>query len=85
MKVIHDENREKDLQRVCEAVLDISPICYDNPNGAYETMCPFCYVEEHREGNHNNIFASMIELNHKPDCIYLIAKDLTIETITKAL
>lgn len=77
MKVSHDENREKDLQKLCEAVLEMLPQCYDNPNGAYETTCPFCFVEEHRGGNQDSIFASMSELKHKPDCVYLIAKDLS--------
>jgi hypothetical protein len=77
LSAVHSEQREIDVQKLCEAVLDTSLNCWDNPNGAYETTCPFCYAEEHRAGGGNSIWASMSELDHKSDCAYLIAKDLS--------
>lgn len=46
LSAVHSEQREIDVQKLCEAVLDTSPNCWDNPNGAYESTCPFCYAEE---------------------------------------
>lgn len=68
--------REKDILKLCEAVLETSPNTWDNPNGAYETSCPFCYAKEWRGGG-GYPWASMSELDHKQDCAYLIAKDLS--------
>lgn len=70
------DGREKDILKLCDAVLHTSPDQWDNPNGPYETTCPFCYAKECRGGG-ENIWASMAELKHKPDCAYLIAKDLS--------
>ena len=77
LSAVHSEQREIDVQKLCEVVLDTSPNYWDNPNGAYETTCPFCYAEEHRGGGKGSIWASMSELDHKSDCAYLIAKDLS--------
>ena len=76
---VHSEQREIDVQRLCQAVLDISPDSWDNPNGAYETNYPFCHAEEHRGGGvaGRSIWASMSELDHESHCVYLIAKDLS--------
>lgn len=73
------EQREKDIQLMCKAVLEIGIIFYDNPNGAYESNCPFCNAEELRGGG-GNIWADMDELNHDLNCAYLIAKDLSTNT-----
>lgn len=72
----HSEEREKDVQRLCEAVLEVSPKFWDNPNGAYETSCPFCEAIDYRGGG-GRIMSSMGELDHNQDCPYLIAKDLS--------
>jgi len=80
-KVEHTELREKDVQKLCAAVLNTSPICLDNPNGAYETSCPFCDDTEHRGGGKGPFWAKMSDLNHEPDCAYLIAKDLSTNMI----
>ncbi len=72
------DDREKDIQKVCAAILNNGIIGLDNPNGAYESSCPFCYAEEHRGGKDpRGIWAKMSELDHKADCAYLIAKDLS--------
>lgn len=76
IKEIRIKEREKDVLKLCEAVLDISPIHWDNPNGPYETTCPFCNVTSYRGGG-GSIWASMSELNHESDCAYLVAKDLS--------
>ena len=76
LAAVHSPEREIDVQKLCDAVLEVSPDCWDNPNGAYETTCPFCYAKDYRGGS-GNIWASMSELNHKPNCAYLIAKDLS--------
>lgn len=71
------EYREDDIQKLCKAVLEFSPYCYDNPNRGYETRCPFCNAEEERDGTFKKIYAQMNELCHDSDCAYLIAKDLS--------
>jgi len=69
------DQREKDIQEVCRKVIDSSTTGYDNPNGGYESYCLFCSAMESRGGG-GKIWASMNELSHDSDCIYLIAKDL---------
>lgn len=76
LKIIHSLEREKELQELCEQVLNTSPRCWDNPNGAYETTCPFCYETEYRGGD-GSIWASMSQIKHAPDCAYNIAKGLS--------
>lgn len=71
-----NEEREKDIQKLASSVLNMSPDCWDNPNGPYETKCPFCYVVIKR-GGEGEIWASMAELKHKTNCVYLVAKDLS--------
>jgi len=73
------EQRERDIQELCNAVLNCSTNFYDNPNGAYESTCPFCYEMELRGGSllNGQSHASMNEIRHKQYCAYLIAKDLS--------
>lgn len=62
--------REKDIQKLCEAVLrSYLNTSYDG-NGLGETICPFCTVKGVED-------AEMHELEHDSDCAYLIAKDLS--------
>ena len=75
--------REKDIQALCKVVLEIGVDGYDNPNGAYESSCPFCSAKEHRGGGGGDIWATMEELKHDLDCVYLIAKDLSTNNQTK--
>lgn len=70
------DQREKDIQALCTAILYMSANYWDNPNGGYESSCPFCRTKESRGGG-GDIWASMSELDHNPDCPYLIAKDLS--------
>lgn len=74
--VVNDEQREKDIQKLCIQILEMSTNFWDNPNGAYESSCPFCYATEYRDGG-ENYHAKMSELKHTPNCSYLIAKDLS--------
>jgi len=71
----NDLQREKDIQSLCEAVLNASPAFYDNPNGGYENTCPFCGNIGY--GGHNNLFISMHEIRHSDNCAYHVAKDLS--------
>lgn len=65
------ETREKDIQVVCEAL--IYNLEYDN-NG--NIRCPHCFSK--RNYNAENLH----DLEHEPNCAYLIAKDL-MTNITK--
>lgn len=69
------DNREKEIQKLCEQVLSATVDFWDNPNGAYENTCPFCGALEERGGK--NAYAGMDELKHESSCGYLIAKDLS--------
>jgi len=73
----HSEEREKDVQLLCKVILKAQPNGYDNPNGAYESSCPFCNAEIYRSGIEDSIWATMEELKHEQNCAYLIAKDLS--------
>lgn len=77
------EQREKDIQSLCVKVLNCSTNFFDNPNGAYESTCPFCYETEYRGGNplKGNTHVDISEIKHSTDCAYLIAKDLSTNLI----
>lgn len=64
-----DEQREKDIQSVCQAILnkDIDSTGDYGPGG----QCPFCYAP-------CGWNCTIDEIGHNPDCAYLIAKDLSI-------
>lgn len=66
-------DREKDILKLCEAVLATSLIFWDNPHGGYEYSCPFCRKMEDGPPD----YFPISELTHDLDCAYLIAKDLT--------
>lgn len=67
--------READILALCVAVLNLNPHFHDNPNGGYENTCPFCRAMEY--GGSQKMYVEMEEINHAPDCAYLIAKDLS--------
>lgn len=69
-----DKEREKDIQELCKAVTSTAAIFFDNPNGAYESTCPFCYTLV-ESGNSNDI--ELEYMQHKPNCAFLIARDLS--------
>lgn len=78
------EQREKDIQKLCDTILSFGIDKYDNPYGGYESTCPFCGVKESRfDGDGIDIWASMQDLTHDQDCAYLIAKDLSTNLTTK--
>ena len=70
-----NNTREQDVVALAKAVLTMGAEHWDNPNGAYESTCPLCYAKVHR-GGQKEIWASMSEIKHEPNCAYLIAKDL---------
>lgn len=67
-----DEQREKDIQALCDGVLS-SGI---ESTGDYGQggQCPFCLKDCRWDANIRNI-------EHERDCIYLIAKDLSTRFI----
>ena len=71
-----NSQREKDIRKLCETILNIDSDWFDNPNGAYESSCPFCSAIEYRGGG-STIYVKMTELKHDLNCPYLIAKDLS--------
>jgi len=71
-----DKQREKDVQDLCQQILEMPVDFWDNPYGAYENSCPFCGVVECRSGG-KNYYVSMSELKHNNNCAFLIAKDLS--------
>jgi hypothetical protein len=71
------EARESDIQKLCLAVLNANANHYDNPNGGYESTCPFCDKTISKGGGKNGEFVDIDEINHELDCAYLIAKDLS--------
>lgn len=75
LPIEHSPERETDVQKLCLAILEASPNWWDNPNGAYESTCPFCYAIEHRGSIDST--PPISEIKHKLDCAYFIAKDLS--------
>lgn len=69
-KVIHTDDREKELQLLVTGVLNASVNSWYNPNGADESTCPFCSSTVYFAQ------AEMNEIKHRNNCAYLIAKDL---------
>lgn len=70
--LIHSIEREKELQDLCNQVLEASPNRYYNPNGADETTCPFCCEKDYSI----DCNAEMKDIEHKINCAYNIAKGL---------
>ena len=60
--------REKDIQTVCNSIIN-SGVRYTGDAGS-GAECPFCYKSCRWDEN------SLNEVEHEPDCVYLIAKDL---------
>lgn len=69
MEAVTKTDREADIQKVCLHIITMSPESTgDYGSGA---QCPFCYADcSWNEDDLKNV-------EHKSDCIYLIAKDLT--------
>ncbi len=63
-----DTDREKDINQLCKAVLELAPRNIgDSGTGA---ECPFCFEEGNWDGD-------ISDMKHDLDCAYLIAKDLS--------
>lgn len=72
MKLEHNEQREKDIQILCNQIVNMSVETYYNPGGANTSTCPLCYSRvEYAE-------ADIKDIKHDLNCGYLIAKDLLI-------
>lgn len=67
------EQREKDIQVLCEAVKNMLPTSTgDYGSGA---MCPFCYKDCYWNAH------DLSQIEHEPECPVLIAKDLSTNSI----
>jgi hypothetical protein len=71
--VAHSPEREAELQELCKQVLNANPERYYNPNGADETICPFCYAKDYS----NDCSADIEDIKHEINCAYNIAKGLS--------
>lgn len=67
-------SREDDIKKVCFHIIDSEPDFYDDPNGPYYHICPYCRKRQSFSGDETG--PTMQELQHDNDCIWLIAKDL---------
>ena len=65
--MIHDEQREKDLQSVCNGILNSNVRNTGDSGSGGE--CPYCYIDCGWD-------AELSDIKHERNCIYLIAKDL---------
>ena len=68
-------NREKDIQELCKQVKNASVLPESGDCGY--TMCPFCYAYGPWNAD------TVDEIQHDPDCAYLIAKDLSTGMINQ--
>ncbi|MBP6538916.1 MAG: hypothetical protein KAX53_02345 [Saprospiraceae bacterium] len=69
------DDREKDVLKLCKAVLDMSPAVHYNGNGPDTSTCQLCYKHV------NYPDADISEIQHSSECAYLIAKDLSTNLI----
>jgi hypothetical protein len=65
----HTEEREKDLQTICSHILN----SYVEDTGDYASggRCPYCFKPCQWDAPNLDV------VEHEPNCIYLIAKDLS--------
>jgi hypothetical protein len=75
---VENMSREDDIDKVLSFIVNNEPIFYDNPNGAYELSCPYCDAEEIRGCDQFKNPTTMETLKHDLDCLYLVAKDLSV-------
>lgn len=69
------DQREKDIQKLCSAVITAAPNERYNSGGADTATCPFCHKQW--EGVLNGLSIDMSDIVHSPTCAYHIAKDLS--------
>lgn len=75
----HDEQREREVQALVEAVLDTTVDFWDNPNGGYEWTCPLCSASVEGGGSLLKKGVNMLDIAHHPSCAYLIARGLRVK------
>lgn len=69
LAAVTSEEREKDVQTVCNHIITMSIQNTGDSGGGGQ--CPFCYKDCRWDAN------DVSEIEHEKHCIYLIAKDLT--------
>lgn len=67
------EARELEIQLLCKGVLEIGVIWEYPLNGRDYVLCPFCYTREELPPE----TIEMGELEHDPNCEWLIARSLS--------
>ena len=72
-----ENQREKDIQAVCNAVILQGANWEYNPNGYDAWHCKFCYAELMDNDQKLDTPEALKQMLHKQDCAYLIAKDLS--------
>lgn len=63
------------VKALCEAIIEAEALFYDNPNGAYEYRCPFCYSLKEVGGSKS---VTMKDIDHIAGCAYRLA----VETLS---
>lgn len=63
----------KKVYKLIEGIIFSSPNFWDNPDGGYQFICPFCNNYKEVKGH---VYVGMSEIKHEDDCIYLMALDL---------
>lgn len=76
MKVEHDENREQEVQNLCEQVLEMGVKAFSSDYSDDGYTCPYCseFVSVYNVEYGKKIIE---QIPHATDCAYLIAKDLS--------
>lgn len=58
------------IEVLCRKVMDVPAIFWDDPNGPFTYICPYC--EEKTFGSN----CSMHTINHTDDCAFVIAEEI---------
>jgi len=69
------DDREIEIQKLCEGVKEVILDCSNDLNGCYDYTCPLCWNTETIGGRETR--PTMDTFEHDKDCPYLIAKDLS--------
>lgn len=72
---VNIDQREKDIQAMCSRIIETSPTNTGDYGSGAE--CPFCYEPAH------HFAGDLTGVNHKFNCIYLIAKDLSTNMVNQ--
>ncbi len=77
-QIIHSDQREAELQKLCTLVRNTDAEWVNNMNGPDYYECPFCKSSKLKV---KTAKYNLADYEHKIDCAYLIAKDLSTNLI----